>query len=249
VRSGSAIRIALTGLAILPVAGLLSGCVTTQQVAARERLVDARIRASQYPLRVTGRNPDVRVARLSIVRARDGTAIVAELHNVSPRPLTDLPVLVGIRTPAGRKLALNRAANTDYFDTHVVAIASRDTVTWVFTDQRRLAIAGVPFVEVGTTQLGQPQVENLPQIEVKPAPGASAAAGQTRSVSVINLSGIPQYSLPVYAIATRRGRVLGAGRATVAHLGTHSRERVLLTLLGSQSGAAVQLSALPTIFN
>jgi hypothetical protein len=173
---------------------------------------------------------------------------VAELRNLSPHPLTDLPVLVGIRAHGGRRLPLNRAANSDYLDSHVVAIPAGETVTWVFTSQRRLAIAGTPFVEVGITQLSEPQVEELPRIEVKPATSAPAAAGRTLSLSITNLSGVPQYSLPIYAVAIRRGRVLGAGRATVAHLGTHGIGHVRLTLVGSPRSAAVQLSAVPTIF-
>jgi hypothetical protein len=248
VRSGNRIHLALAGLATVPVAALLSGCVTTQQVAARARLVDARIRASQGPLEVTATNPEVRVAGLSLVRAPHGTAVVAELRNVSTHPLTDLPVLVGIRTRTGRRISLNHAANTDYLDTHVVAIAAGETVTWVFTSRRRLTAAGTPFVDVGTSQLSESEVTHLPQITVKPAAIASTPTAHTLSLSVANLSGIPQSSLPVYAVATRRGRVLGAGRATVSYLGTHGVGHVRLSLLGSQSSAAVRLSALPTIF-
>jgi hypothetical protein len=125
--------VALTGLAALPATALLSGCVTTQQVAARERLVDARIRASQVALALGAPDPEVHVAGLSLLRARGGTAIVAELHNASGHPLTDLPVLVGLRTRTKHTLYLNRAANADYFDNHVVSIPAYGTVTWVFT--------------------------------------------------------------------------------------------------------------------
>jgi hypothetical protein len=251
VRSANRIHVALAVMATVPVAALLSGCVTTQQVATRARLVDARIRASQAPLDVTSVNPEVRVAGVSLIRARHGTAVVAELHNLSTHPLTDLPVLVGIRTPTGRRISLNQAADTAYLDTHVVAIGSGETATWVFTSRRRLSVAGAPFVRVGTTQLPQSSGESLPQIEVRPATTATTIDGHALSLSVSNLSGIPQAGLPVYAVASRRGRVLGAGRATVGHLGTHGVGSVRLTLLGSQgspSSAAVQLSALPTIF-
>jgi len=245
--SGKRIGGATAAVATVSAGLLLSGCVTTQQLAARARLMDARIRASQDPLRVGDLNPEVRVAGLSVVRARRGTAIVAELRNASSHPLTDLPVEIGITTPAGRRLYLNRAGDTDYFDTHVVAIPARAIVTWVFTSRRRLE-AGAPFANVGTADLSQPEVQKLPQIQVKPATNASATGGPTLSLSVADLSAIPQYSLPVYAVATRDGRVFAAGRATVGHLGTHSNGRVRLTLLGNESRAAVQLSALPTIF-
>jgi hypothetical protein len=248
VRSASRIHIVRTGLAAVPVAALLSGCVTTQQVATRARLIDARIRASQSPLQVTSVNPDVRVAGVSLIRARHGTAVVAELRNLTTHPLTDLPVLVGIRTPTGRRISLNQAAGNAYLDTHVVAIGGGDTATWVFTSRRRLRVAGAPFVRVGTAQIPQSSGKNLPQIEVRAATAATTTEGHALSLSVSNLSAIPQAGLPVYAVASRRGRVLGAGRATVGHIGTHGVGSVRLTLLGSQSSAAVALSALPTIF-
>jgi hypothetical protein len=238
--------VALTGLAALPATALLSGCVTTQQVAARERLVDARIRASQVALALGAPDPEVHVAGLSLLRARGGTAIVAELHNASGHPLTDLPVLVGLRTRTKHTLYLNRAANADYFDNHVVSIPAYGTVTWVFTSGRRLATAGTPVAQVGTPQIPEPPLAGLPQLEVKPA---AAPAGQVLSLSLTNRSGIPQYSLPVYAVATRGGRLLAAGQATVVHLGTHGTGHVRLTLLGSPSGATVTASALPTIFH
>jgi hypothetical protein len=246
VRSGSRIGAALVGLATLPVGVLLSGCVTTQQVAARARLVDARIRASQSPLLLTHANPDVRVAGLSLLQGPSGTALAVELRNTSTRSLTDLPISVGLTTATGRKLYLNHSANVDYLDNHVVAMAPHGVVTWVYTSGRRLPGAVRPFAEVGVTQLPEPVAGTLPRVAVHPAPSASSV--RTLTVSVSNLSGIPQYGVPVYAVAFRRGRLLAAGRAIVAHLGTHGAATVRLRLLGSLGNASLRLSVLPTIF-
>ena len=245
-RSGNGIRLASLGLVTLPAAVLLSGCVTTQDVAARARLVDARIRAGQVQLRIGKPSRDVRVTGLSLLRAGNGTAIVAELRDASARALTDLPVLVGVRTRAGRALYLNRAANTDYFDNHVAAIAPGRLVTWVFTSHRRLAAAGRPFAEVGASELPEPTVSAFPALEVT---SAIPSAGPTFDVSVVNRSGIPQYGLPVYAVASRAGHVTAAGRATVAQLQAHGAKRVRLRLLGRVAGATVHLTVLPTIFH
>ena len=247
-RSGSRISAALVGLATLPLGVLLSGCVTTQQVAARARLVDDRIRASQSPLRLTHQNPDVRVTRVSLLPGLTGTALAVALRNTSTRSLTDLPIVVGLTTAAGRKLYLNRSANVDYLDNHVVVLPARGLVTWVYTSGRRLPSAARPFAEVGVTQLPEPVAGTLPRVAVNRVPSGSSSLARTLSVSVSNLSGIPQYSVPVYAVAVRSGRWLAAGRAIVAHLGTHGRATVRLTLLGSPGAASVRLSVLPTIF-
>jgi hypothetical protein len=248
VRSGSRISAALAGLATLPIPVLLTGCVTTQQVAARARLVDARIRASQTPLRVTRQNPDVRVLRLSLVSGAGGTALAVQLRSTSTRSLTDLPISVGLSTHGGGKLYLNHSANLDYFETHVVSIPPHGLLTWVYTSGRRIRGTGRPFAEVGVTQLSEPAATTLPRVEVTPEPSVSSSATRRLSLSVSNHSGIPQVSVPVYAVALRSGRVLAAGRASVAHLGTHGSATVHLTLLGSARDAGVRISVLPTIF-
>jgi hypothetical protein len=248
VHSGSRISAALAGLATLPIPVLLTGCVTTQQVAARARLVDARIRASQSPLRVIRHNPDVRVLRLSLVSGSGGVALAVQLRSTSTRSLTDLPISVGVSTPGGGKLYLNHSANVDYFESHVASIPPHGLETWVYTSGRRLRGTGRPFAEVGVTQLSAPAAATLPRLEVTREPSVSSSATRLLSLSVSNRSGIPQVSVPVYAVAVRGGRVLAAGRASVAHLGTHGSATVHLTLLGSAHGAGVRISVLPTIF-
>lgn len=240
----------LTGsaLGLLSAALLLSGCVTTQQVAARARLVDARIRTSQSPLRLTQRNPRVRITQLVLLRGPAGTAVVVGLRDTSARALTDLPIAVGVITRAGRKLYLNRAANLDYFDSHVAALEPRRTVTWVFTGPLRLAVTGRPFAQVGSSTLAPPPPGALPRIAVTLKRGGAAPRGRTVQLSVANRSAIPQYGLPVYAVGRRGGREVSAGRATVAHLATDGATTLRLTLLGRQGAATITVSALPTIF-
>jgi hypothetical protein len=248
VRSGNWIGAALAGLATLPIPVLLTGCITTQQVAARARLVDARIRASQSPLRVTRQDPAVRVLRLSLVSGSGGFALAVQVRSISTHSLTDLPISVGLGTHEGGKVYLNRSANLDYDQTHVVSIPPHGLETWVYTSGRRLPGRGRPFADVGVTQLPEPVAATLPRVEVAREPSASSSATRLLSLSVSNRSGIPQVSVPVYAVVVRRGRVLAAGRATVAHLGTHSSATVHLTLLGSARDAGVRISVLPTIF-
>jgi hypothetical protein len=228
---------------------LLTGCVTTQHIAARARLVNARILASQTPTRVDTSNPEVSVTRSVLIRSGTGTAIAVSLVNDSSRTLTDVPISVGTATRAGRRTYLNQSANLDYFQSHVAAIGPHATVTWVFTTSRKVSAAARPFATVGDALLQAPVPGRLPQIATTVRRTVSTTGAVALQVAVVNHSVVPQYDLPVYAIAVRGGRDVAAGFASVVHLGTHGRTTVRLTLTGDTNQAALELAALPTIFS
>lgn len=232
-------RVSAAWVATLPLAFVLTGCVSTQQIAARARLVSARTLASQSAIEVTRSNPEVSVGRLAVIRARTGTAIVVPLRNHTSNTLTDLPISVRVRT-ARREVYVNRSTNLDYFESHVAAIGPHGSTDWVFTTGTRVP-SGRALALVGIPQLHTSVAGGLPRVSVS----SHGAVG----VTVANRSGIPQYGLQVYAVAVRSGRTVGAGRAEVTHLGSHATTTLSLTLLGSDKGAALRLIALPTIFS
>ena len=237
---GSVRRASSACAVTLPVAVMLSGCVSTQTTAARARLVNDRVLAATRPTDVVRSNPDVSVGTPVLVRSAAGTAVVIPVQNRSAGALTDLPISVGIRTPTGRRVFLNRSAGMDYFQSHVAAIPPRGSVTWVFTTSRRVT-AGRPFATVGFPQLHPSLAGGLPRI--------SASWRGAASVSVTNQSGIPQDDVQVYVVAVRGGRDVGAARAAVAHLATHGRATVTVNLPGGARGSALHVIALPTIFS
>jgi hypothetical protein len=65
---------------------------------------------------------------------------------------------------------------------------------------------------------------------------------------VRNLSGVPQYQLPVYAFVQRGSRYLAAGGAIIAHLTSDASTSLRLRLLGDAAGARVQIETPPSIF-
>ena len=237
---GSVRRASSACAVTLPVAVMLSGCVSTQTTAARARLVNDRVLAATRPTEVVRPNPAVGVGAPVLIRSAAGTAVVIPVQNHSSSALTDLPISVGIRTRSGRTVFLNRSAGIDYFQTHVAAIPPGGLVTWVFTTSRRVTV-GRPFATVGFPQLHPSLAGGLPRI--------SASWRGTASVSVTNQSAIPQDDLPVYVVAVRGGRDVGAARAAVAHLGTHGRATVTVNLPGGAGRATLYVIALPTIFS
>ena len=75
-------------------------------------------------------------------------AIAVSLHNSSPDPLDDLPVLVGVRT-AGGTVLVNHGGGFRYFETHTPGLAPKGDTTWVFTAPAKKVPAGEPVVRVG----------------------------------------------------------------------------------------------------
>jgi hypothetical protein len=232
-------------LPAIAAAGLLAGCSTTMDEAARLQLNSARIRASQASTRVTRPSDSVRVAGLAVLADGGRSAYVVDLRNANPRPVSDLPISVGYQSADGSTTYLNDGANLTYFESHIPLIRAQGRLTWVFPATRALPRGARPFALVGATSAPATRpTAPLPQI---------TAAGRTRGdhleVALDNRSGVPQYQLQVYAVAQRSGRDVAAGAVTVEHLGTSSSRTVELPLLGSLSRATVQVEALPTIFH
>ena len=217
--------------ALLAVVALaLTGCATTQQTNERYKLRADRTLAGRKPLRVTAPGTDAGVGRVTVLRSAHGGAVVVELRNRSARALSDLPITVGIgRAP------LNARGGLNFFQTHVAAIAPGATVAWVFTTRHRIP-RGRPFAVVGNAARSPAA---LPEITAKPA---------AKGAVVRNATDVPQYGLPLYALARRGGRYVAAGRTTLQELGTGSSVTVPLRLIGARHGAPLELEALPTIF-
>lgn len=225
---------------------LLAGCATTQQEAARLQLNDARTRASQAPLVLGARNPAARIAMLTLIKSHDGGAIVVRIRNLETRAVSDLPILVGVRSPRGERIYLNRGAGLDYFQTHAPLIGADGELTWVFTTQRRLPRGAQPFAAVG-------EAATLPSARPREIPGLSVAlerrvVGRNLKLTLLNHSPVPQYQLEVYGVAERGGHYVAAGRASIKHLAPGAAQPLSMRLVGDPAGASLSLALPPTIF-
>jgi hypothetical protein len=174
------------------------------------------------------------------------SAIVVDLRSSAPAALSDLPIAVGVRTRAGRRLALNTTVGVEWFRSHVPAIAARGATTWVFSFTRRLQPGAQPFARVGVPAVGAPvgHAAALPAVQARPA----GTTPRSERVVVANASDVPQVDLQVYAVARANGRPVAAGRGEIAHVGSNQQAIVDVPLVGRAGGAALRLTAVPTIF-
>ena len=244
----------VTALTIAIAAGGLTGCVSTQRKNARAELVANRTLAARTSLRLHRRSREVRVEHVALVRAAHGGAFVVTLRNRGAQPATDVPIAVGLRAADGRRTQLDGGSGLGWFRTHVPAIGAGASTTWVFTARRPLP-AGTPYAIAGAT--GGTVVSRasgaLPAISARVVPESvrGRRGARTRGgvlVGIVNRSEIPQYDVQVYAVARAGGRVLAAGAASIAHLGTHEGARVRVALGGAAGHHTVRVFALPTIF-
>ena len=230
----------------LAAAGALAGCTTTQQKAARLQLENARVRAAQLSTRVSSAGSLVAVDGISLVRRPGRTAFVVTVRNRGGHPLSDLPISVGYRLGAARTVYLNSAAGIGYFDAHLPLIGSGRAFTWIYPTARPVPTGARPFARVGDSSTVRVSGLSAPP-EISAAVISATAGGEIR-VHVRDVSGVTQYQLPVYAVASRGSRVLAAAAATIAELDGGSSETLRLRLLGSADGAHLELETQPTIF-
>jgi hypothetical protein len=231
--------LALGAASLLVLAAAVSGCATTQDSNERASIQADRTLASREPLALKGSDREVRVVSTSVVRGKDGSAIVVVLRNTGSKPVNDLPIEVG---PEGGE-PVNTRPNVPYFQSHAPAIGPGGEATWVYVSKdplhadRAFARVGAPSSPPVTT------AGHLSEIEA----GGSAHGSAVQAV-VTNDIGIPQYDLDVYAVARKGGRYVAAGRASLEHLGVSKTARLRLPLIGDAKGAQVHVYAPQTLF-
>jgi hypothetical protein len=237
--------VAVGAVALLAL-GALTGCDSTQQKNGRAELKAKReLGSRKLPVPARG-NPHVRVVRAALVRGKAGSgAIVVKLRGTGPKPLTDVPIAVGIRGSDGRSRLVNAKRHLNWFQTHVPAIPAGGTVTWVYKGARGVKAGDRAFAKVGVPpRPALSSASSLPEIDAAPAPGHAAK----RRVSVENVSDVPQYGLQVYAFAQQGGRYVAAGKTEIEHLGTGQRVTVAVPLTGSVRKRPLRVEAIPTMF-
>jgi len=222
----------------------LAGCTTTQHEAQRVQLDSARQRAALEHTRVTVANPTVTATSVAEVSGHGRTAFVVTVHNRRSRAVTDLPISVGYEGAGGTSVYLNSAANLNYFQAHLPAIAAGRSLTWIYTADRVLPRGVRPFARVGVKQSAPAR---LTETDVRIGLSYRHAAGQASlTVHLDNPSSVPQYQLQLYAYALVGGRPIAAGNTTVADLGAGSKQRVKLALIGT-AAEDLRVEAVPTI--
>ena len=91
-----------------------------------------------------------------------------------------------------------------------------------------------------------PASSMVPQITAQGVSASDSFPGPHVSVTVRNRSRIAQSQLPVYAVALKGTRVLGAGRGIVPSLAAGASAQVQIPIVGRVDKTTIRLTLAPT---
>lgn len=221
-----------------------SGCETTQEQSAKIARTLGHQSAIAGTTRLGAANRDVRIEREVLLTAAGQSAVALELTNTSTRAQTDFPVQIEVLDAKGRAVYRNNTSGIEPSIQQLALLAPHATAWWV--DNEVLASGGVP--ETATGQLGAATAQApsaLPSITTEAVSASDSFPGPHVSATVRNRSTIAQRQLPVYAVALRGGRVVGAGRAIIPSLAPGAGAQVQVPMVGSVSESTISLTVAP----
>jgi hypothetical protein len=222
-----------------------SGCETTQEQSAKIARTLGHQSAIAGTTRLGAANRDVRIEREVVLTAAGQSAVALKLTNTSPRAQTDFPVLIEVLDAKGSAVYRNNTSGIEPSIQQFALLAPHATAWWV--DNEVLANGGVPKTATGQLGAATAQAPSaLPSITTAAVSASNSFPGPHVSATVRNGSTIAQRQLPVYAVALRGGRVVGAGRAIIPSLAPGAAAQVQVPMVGSVSESTISLTVAPT---
>ena len=175
---------------------------------------DARIIASQGRTWSAGRATSSGSTGVKLLHA-GGRVWRSPLGCATSRlmPVNDVPISVGVRGRSGARTYLNRAAEPDYFKTHVAVIPARASATWVFIGRAPRDLTGAPFAVARRSSVPPITVaRTIPRVRAVLQPVAQCRRGLR--LTVTNGRRSPRSSCRCTPSRSSGGRYTAAGSAT-----------------------------------
>jgi hypothetical protein len=233
--------------ALLVLALALTGCETNEERHAalvRQDRQAAHAAPRESGLVVKRESPYVKVLDTAVLHDENGIAAVVRLRNDSGRPLREVPIAIALHEPGGRTLYQNNLPGLSAPLTHAPLLMPGQSFEWI-DDQ--IPAGGTPSslsVRVGEAPVAG---RRPPGIAVT---GLHTFDDPTNGIgaegTVVNRSPVAQQELVVFAVGTRGGRVVAAGRAVLPVAPARSSTPFQVFFIGNPKGASLQASAPPT---
>jgi hypothetical protein len=243
-------RLASAALA-LALAVALAGCETTQEKSARiekaELARQAREPKKSTRLVIAVPSRRARVLSSTIVHGSEGYAAVVTVQNSSGIAVRDLPIALTALDAAGASVYSNTGGGLAHSLVSVPYLPPHGVLRWI-DDQIQASSPPVSLrvkLGEGTTVAGAAPaiVVSGEKLFEDPANGTGVEG------MVANRSTVAQSELVLYAVALRGTAIVAAGRALLPQLGSSASLRFQAYLVGSPSGARLQVAAPPSTFH
>lgn len=240
-RSPLPLAIALAGVALVA-----TGCESTQDKSAKIAAELGPVK-QEKGLKITARSKDVEVVSSTLLSDQNGSAVVVRLRNDSGDDLVGVPIAIDVLDAKGKSVYRNDIPGIEPALAAVPFIPAGGEVDWVH-DQ--VLAAGKPAkVEVKVGEGGEPFSGEPPKVSVsEPKLEGDPYSGVLAGGNVENQSGEDVERLLLYAVATKGGEVVAAGRGAIEPLKSKSKPVPYnIYFIGDPSGAEVKVAQYPSL--
>lgn len=236
-------------LTALLVALALSGCESSQERSAklervakrREAQLLAKTEAQRRLLTIAHPSRRVSVTGVTLLKSAEGMAVVVTLRNHSSTAVREVPVRVTVHGADGASVYTNETPGQAPALISASLIPAHSTLRWIDDQVEASGPAQSATAEVGEAPTASGPV---PALSVS---GAHMIEDPTNGPGaegeVVNHSGVSQSELVVYAVASKQGRVVAAGRAVLPSAPAGEATHFQLFFIGQPQGAKLEVSA------
>jgi hypothetical protein len=222
-----------------------SACESTESESAKIGREGSAAVAATSTLKLGGANRSVRVSDVTLLSGGGRKAVAVKLTSTSPRAQTEVPVLVNVTGAGGKVVYSNATGGAEPLLQRVTLLRAQTSTWWVDDEVLTTGTASAAKVRVGTGKAPRGSARSA-ALSAKAVHVAEQAGSSTVSGLLVNGTGKAQSAVPVFAVASRGGKVVAAGRAVVASVPAGASATSFdLPLVGDATGATIELTALP----
>jgi hypothetical protein len=240
-RSPFPVAIALVGVALV-----VTGCESTQDKSAK---IGAELGPVSHEkgLHIKQRSKDVKVVSSTLLTEPEASAVVVRVHNDSDEDLVDVPIAVDVLDAKGKSVYRNDIPGIEPALAAVPFVAAGEDAYWV--NDQILATGKPASVKVTVGAGGTPFSGEQPKISVsKPKVEGDPYSGLLAGGNVVNETGEDEGRLLLYAVASKGGKVVAAGRGAIERLKPEPKPLPYnIYFVGDPRGADVTLAEFPTL--
>jgi hypothetical protein len=226
---------------------LLAACQSTQDHSAELAKKGSTVLKEETGLKVTKQSTDVKVTSTTLLSDVNGSAVVLGLQNLSDQTLTNIPVEVKVFDAKGRTVYTNTIPGLEPALTSMPILKPRETAYWV--NDQVLATGKPKSVKAEVGQTSSTLSGDLPDIEVGPPKlEQDPVSGLEVRGTVVNKTGTDQGKLLLYAVGSKDGKVVAAGRGAIDHLKDSTKPlHYTIFFIGDPKGTKVDVTSFPAI--
>lgn len=233
-------------LALAGVALVVTGCESTQDKSAKIAAELGPVK-QEKGLKITQQSKDVEVVSSTLLSDQNGSAAVVRLRNKSNQDLVGVPIAIDVLDAKGKSVYRNDIPGIEPALAAVPFIPAGGETEWVH--DQILATGKPAKVEVKVGEGGEPFSGEQPKVGVsEPKIEGDPYSGLLAGGNVENESGEDLERLLLYAVASKGGKIVAAGRGAIEPFKAKPKPLPYnIYFIGDPSGAEVKVSQFPTL--